>query len=257
MDAALDKLCALYDGVPGVPCLACGACCVSPTCTLLEFLYLMRHLLTTHPKETIRAMLCTPPALHPDYEGNLRCKVHDKVGGRCLVHPSRTLACRLFGLPAISEFQIADLENCRKTDPSTKPSVERTQIEGWLLELTRLNTGVAPFYCEPYWIAGLNIECWLAVYFDPLLNHGIFGAIKDLLRQWLDLSFIEDVYRDRTELKDKTDKIGLLYELLKMGDTASVVELTQSIRNDYPLTGTYYLDELDKIERMVKKNIDR
>lgn len=248
----LKELETLYQELPAVPCLACGGCCVSPTCTLLEFLFLMRYLLRTTGQAEMRRMICAPPVLHPEYEGNLRCKAHDATGGRCLVHPARTLACRLFGLPALSEFPIAELENCRRTDPSTKPAVAKSQIEGWIGALTRLNSRFASFYCEPYWIAGLNLECWLAVYFDPLLNDGILGSMKTILRNRINLGFLDREYIDKSGFKEKADKISLLYELLKVGDREAVRELSKSIRKDFPMTGTYYLDELDKIDLMVK-----
>ena len=52
-------------------------------------------------------------------------------------------------------------------------------------------------------------------------------------------------------LTEKADKIALLYELIKIGRKSEARGLVKSIRHGYPFTGTYYLDEMDKIEALL------
>lgn len=170
-----------------------------------------------------------------------------------MVHDGRAMACRLFGLPAMNLLKISNLENCKKmTIPHDSTTVQ--SIQEWLTHLSEINNSFAPYYAEPYWIAGLNMECWLALYFDPWLNDGMLGELKTALQTSLNLSFLENKYRDYTDLKGKTDKIALLYELIKIGAKKEALELIADIRYGYPLTGTYYLDELVKIEKMLLKS---
>jgi len=240
----------LYGRLPEVPCLGCGDCCVSPTCTVIEFVEAMRYLLENSTQERIAEVLNSPPVLHAAFEGNLRCRFHDLVSKKCRIHPSRTLACRLFGLPAMGRFSIENLENCGKMVFSGGGPANESDIRDWLEELTRLNREVSPFYSEPYWVAGFNIECWLAVYFDPFLDFDAFGELKRFLRKELDLSFLEGCYKETTGLKDKVDRITLLYQLIQAGNRPESLALISELRSRYPMTGTYYYSELNKLEAL-------
>jgi Fe-S-cluster containining protein len=251
MDGLLAKLNEIYAELPPVPCKACGHCCVSPTCTIIEFVGAVRYALANFEKEKLSAILIQPAVIHPDYEGNLYCCFQSKETKNCMIHPSRTMACRLFGLPVLSELSINNMENCSKLDVSKIQNPSKEKLNVWLRSLTDLNREAASFYSEPYWVSGFNIECWLAVYFDPLLTDGVFGELKSLLRNTLDLSFLEDRFVDKTNLKDKIDRIALLYMLIDTGSLSEAKELIARIRNDYPLTGTYYLEELDKLESII------
>ncbi len=246
----LPELKIIYDELPGVPCKECGRCCVSPTCTLVEFIFLIKSLLSYQTNENVQKLLSRNPLLHDGFDGNLHCVFQDIVSKKCIIHSGRTLACRFFGFPALDDLNISNLENCREiTLPGNGPGVK--DIRSWLDRLTALNQHLTPYYCEPYWIAGFNVECWLAVYFDPMLNEGIFGEMKNVLRASIDLEFMDSGYVDITGLKEKTDRIALLYELIRAGDKPGSLHLIQDIRTNYPYTGSYYLDELDKLGKLL------
>jgi Fe-S-cluster containining protein len=242
----------IYKAIPGVPCLACGDCCVSPTCTMVEFIYLFQHVLTCFSRVEIEAMILPPPRPHPGYEGNLHCVFQDPVERKCRIHKARTLACRFFGSPALDGLKIRNMDNCRRMKRSSAAAEEAGRIQAWLSDLTALNERIAPYYCEPYWVAGLNLECWLAVYFDPFMDEGFFGELKRTLHRHLDLSFLADKFVDPTDLKQKTDKIALLYTLIRAGDRQTSLSLIEDLRGQYPCTGTYFLEELSKIERLLQ-----
>ncbi|OGJ86175.1 MAG: hypothetical protein A2268_01745 [Candidatus Raymondbacteria bacterium RifOxyA12_full_50_37] len=246
-----DSLNALYTQPPPVPCQGCGQCCVSPTCTVVEFVVACEYLLENFSKENTEKILLAQPKIHPNYEGNLFCKFQDKETLRCIIHPARTMACRLFGLPVIDELDLNNIENCRKMNIASLPKVSPEKLKAWLSLLMEMNEPLAPYYQEPYWVAGFNIECWLAVYFDPLLDDEVFGILKKLLREELDLRFLEEKFIDKTELKDKTGKILLLYEIIRSGDTQTALSLIDQIRRSYPLTGAYYFEELQKLQNLI------
>jgi len=105
--------------------------------------------------------------------------------GAC--HPP--LACRLFGLPVLNQLGLENLEKCPVMDPQTCPPVPRETLDGWLSRIKDLNQDIPGYYSEPYWVLGLNLECWLAVYFDPLLDVGVFGVLKKRLQEAVDLDF--------------------------------------------------------------------
>ncbi|OGS37092.1 MAG: hypothetical protein A2293_08460 [Elusimicrobia bacterium RIFOXYB2_FULL_49_7] len=255
LSRAETELAALYQRVPGVPCACCGECCVSPTCTFLEFLLLMKSFVHVYPPERVAERLLLAPEIHPAYDGNLYCRFQENRCGLCLVHSGRTLACRLFGHLAINALGVKELENCRRMPPLSEEVLRPEQVRTFLADLTDLNRRLVPsYYEEPYWVMGLNIECWLAVYFDPLLDDQVFGEMKRLLRQTIDLSFLEDRYHDTTGLKEKVDKIALLYGLIQTDFLSDAHRLIDDIRNHYPQTGTYYLEELEKIAFLVRSN---
>lgn len=243
----LEKLGKLYECLPGVPCAACGECCVSPTVTLLEFIYLMDGLIAQCSKEELTQMLCRAPQFHATSEGNLLCRIQNK--GLCAIHTSRTMACRLHGLPVLSLLEIAGQENCGKMKEGL-PDVDPKELHSWLSLLTELNGELISPYGEPYWLAGLNLECWLAVYYDPLLDAGPFGEAKEILcERYPQLGEIP--YEDKTKLKEKVDKITLLFEMVKVVPSEGLSFLVDSITADYPLTGTYYLEESKKIRKVL------
>ncbi|MFH1759967.1 MAG: hypothetical protein ABIA63_02590 [bacterium] len=253
IESSLKGLESIYNKIPPVPCNGqCKQiCCVSPSCTLIEFIYLFRHILGRMDIERITRILLKPAELHPRYEGNLFCKFEEK--GICIVHPGRTLACRLFGIPAMSDFKIQDLENCTYLDKEVLPVVKKEAMVEWLEEISALNSTLYSYYSEPYWLAGLNIECWLAVYFDPYLDDDVFLELKRILISHVDLEFLRDRYEDKTGLKEKMDKIRLLYCMLENAQKKGCDELLNSIRDNFPLTGTYYLKESQNIVDLLNK----
>ncbi len=251
LNIALSKLGELYNQIPPVPCSGqCDqVCCVSPSCTLLEFLYLMEHPAAGVPQYRLAELLMRPADIHPRFEGNLFCRFEHK--GRCLLHQGRTLGCRLFGIAALNELGIQNLENCTFMQVRDLPSVSKETLTGWLQEISDLNAPFYNYYQEPYWLAGLNIECWLAVYFNDYLDDAVFLQLKEILRSRLKLAFLKGRFRDPTNLKEKADKIKLLYLLMQSGDKDKSLELTKSLIEDYPFTGTYFFKEAQNIQQLL------
>lgn len=241
----------LYKALPEIGCKGCGECCVSPTCTPTEFLFLLRYVTNTLPKDQLSQALTTPPEIHPDYEGNVRCLFLKE--NRCMIHPGRTGACRLFGNPALSRLKIPELVECRNDVSIVQGPDDDTFIREWLTKLVALNSRLPFFDTEPFFVRGLNLACWFDIYFDNDLNIDIFEDLRRLMHEVADLSWCKKEYIPRTRIREKIDKISVLTVMLESPDRASIRNLLQSISQDYPLTGSYFYEEaqayLDAIER--------
>ena len=252
IESSLSKLDLIYRNIPSVPCKACGKCCVSPTITFLEFLYLMDGVYRFE-KEQIQHFFSIPVKFHEKHEGNLQCRFIDKHG-HCTVHKFRSMACRLHGLPAINMLGIEEIENCKIMPPSSLPEVKVNTLKKWLENLSQLNSEIFNHYKEPFWLAGLNIECWLAILYDPYFNLAPFKHFREIFKKrYPKLS--EMKYSDETNLKEKVDKITMFFEFIKTGVSEELIDLLSSIINDYPVTGTYYLNEAKKYKEIIESRL--
>jgi hypothetical protein len=241
----------LYKQLPEVSCKGCGQCCVSPTCTLAEFIYLIKKCNECMPPEILENFIFSEPEIHPVHEGNLICSL--LAENKCLVHSWRSGACRLFGIPSLENLGISNLVSCFNNITVVSGQWDKLFIQKWVEAIARLNEELYPFGKAPYFIYGFNLECWLDIYFDDLLTVDVFSDIRNVMRQYFDLSKFKARYLLKTGLKEKVDKISLLSVLLGTNDKDSLREVLVSIRDDYPLTGTYFVKEaqvyLDELER--------
>ena len=73
----LKQLNLIYEKLPPVPCFACGKCCVSPTITFIEFIYLLDGICEDLSMESIQKFLFHPSIFHTEHEGNLTCRFLD------------------------------------------------------------------------------------------------------------------------------------------------------------------------------------
>lgn len=232
---------ALYAELPRVLCEGCGECCVSPSCTLAEFVYLMAGVAQHLSRNDLEKFLTASPVLHPEYEGNLRCGF--LTDRRCSVHEVRTGACRLFGVPALAKLDIPELVECRKGVDARGPQTDAAFIRDWLGRLHQLNKQLYPLDAEPYFLTGLTVECWLDIYFDTTFTDPFFEPIRTIMADNIPLSDFFTIYRPRTGIRDKLDKIAAFSNMIDLGDASLLRPLLVSIRDDYPLTGTYFYEE--------------
>jgi hypothetical protein len=231
----------LYGELPEVACHCCGCCCVSPTCTLAEFIYLVAGATEILGASETTRRLTVPPRLHPAFDGNTLCPFLD--AGRCAIHDARTGACRLFGIPSLTHLNIEEMEECRHGIDIVNGRGDISFVREWLSRLVALNQDLHPFESEPYFIRGLNLHCWLDICVDELFDFDIFADIRARLHDNLDLSTLANRYTPSTGLREKIDKITILSSMLGSGDRAALRAILHSILHDYPLTGTYFYDE--------------
>ncbi len=241
----LAEIDALYRGLPQVACMQCGSCCVSPTCTLAEFLFLMHHCADSLPPADMERFVFAAPRINESCEGNLVCQfLKDKL---CGVHLWRTGACRLFGIPSLKDLGITDLESCEHDIRVVSGDGSEAFVRGWLEKLSQLNRNLYDFGAAPYHVYGLNLECWLDVYFDDHIEGDVFRSIRETMQRYFDLSAFKDKYVVKTGIKEKIDKISILSMVLEGGDKSLIRGLVTSIKDDYPLTGTYYLEQAETL----------
>jgi Uncharacterised protein family (UPF0153). len=243
---------ALYSELPELACTQCGSCCVSPTCTLPEFIYLMRYCIQNLTANQLKDKFSARPIMHEEHEGNLRCMFLEK--GRCTVHAGRTGACRLFGVPATEHIGIPDMVTCRNKISVVRGQSGEAFIKSWLDRLVKLNKGLYAFNVGPFFINGFNIESWLDICLDPALSFDVFADLKSIMKKHMDLSEYESDYVPQTGLKEKIDKISILNAMATVAGPATVRELLVSIRDDYPFTGTYFLEEAKTLLESWEKN---
>ena len=244
----------LYAELPPVNCRGCGGCCVSPTCTLAEFIVVMDHAIKTLGYETLISAMTAQPVMHKKSEGNIECPF--LINARCTVHPSRPGACRLFGLPAISSLGITDLDNCPHIPAAELSGGDSAPIATWLDRLIDVNTGLYPCMSEPFYVKGLNLQSWCDLYFEKTLTYDVFADIKRIITESIDLSPLQPHMKFHTNIGEKIDKISILNAAVGFSDAKFLGDLLLSIRGDYPFAGTYFYEEsgamIEEIERFEK-----
>jgi hypothetical protein len=245
------RLESLYHELPEVACRGCGFCCVSPTITLAEFIHHIDHARHALPAATLASRFAAPPELHPEHEGNLRCAWID--GSKCLVHAGRSASCRIFGVPSLANLGVSDLVQCKNGIAVTSGDGSAGFIAKWIERLFDINRALYAFDAEPYFIRGLNLECWLDIYFDATLDFDVFADIRRRMHEAADLREWARAYRPKTGIREKIDKISVLSAMMGMGDRETMRGLVLSIRDEYPFTGTWFLEEANAYLREMEK----
>lgn len=248
----IKKIKNLYDRLPEVGCTGCGLCCVSPTSTLSEFIYLFNYLETNLSDKEILNFIQKPATLHEEYEGNSHCPFLD--GKRCAIHPGRAGACRLFGIPSLKNMNIQNMEECRYNIEVISGRGDLPYIEEWLDELFEFESTLYPFGSEPYFIKGFNIHSWLDIIFDDTLDFDVFKTIKQIINDSINIDRFRNSYTLCTNIREKIDKIGILNSMIGISDGETLKKLLISIRDDYPLTGTYFYEEAQAFISTIEKH---
>lgn len=248
----IKKVEALYNRLPEVGCTGCGLCCVSPTSTLSEFIYLCDYLEKSFNDKEIIDFIKNPATLHEEYEGNSHCPFLD--GKRCAIHPGRAGACRLFGIPSLKNMGIKNMEECRYDISVISGRGDLPYIENWLDELFEFENTLYPFGVEPYFIKGFNIHSWFDIIFDDSIDFDVFKTIKDVINKNTKISRFQKYYTLCTNIREKIDKIGILNSMISISDGETLKRLLISIRDDYPLTGTYFYEEAQAFINVIEEN---
>lgn len=233
----------LYGRLPHVACTGCGICCVSPTCTLAEFIYFLVYCTHNLNSERFTQQLLTPPEVHVGYEGNTVCLYLDE--GRCSVHPGRTGACRLFGIPAVDQMNIPGLVTCSKKTSAASQEFSSGNVKAWLVDLVRLNRKLYPMGEAPYFLTGLTLECWYDVYYYEYWKQPFFRKLHDILHLHVKLPGTIP-YLQRTAIVEKVAAIDRFFTIIDSGNAGAMVPLLLHIRDDFPLTGTWYHAEAQR-----------
>lgn len=233
----LSDLEALYAELPDVPCIACGTCCVTPHITAVELAYLLSGL--GKDPAALKALVAGKMVKSERYQGNFLCRAQDDAG-RCTVHPFRPLACRLEGMPILDEMGMRDEPVCEHIRPGDMEEVTREQIEGWIQAAFDLSAQVHPVSEEPWFVNGLNLECWWAVLFDPEITQPFFLQIRTTFREAYDLEDVAQSYTDRTGFARKLALIETYFEMIEAKRPDKAFRLMRQVLQEFPRTGSHY-----------------
>ena len=249
---AFPDLKALYAKLPPVPCIACGLCCVSPHITLVEFVYMMDGVLKDWSKEAIIRLVADDQEAEKRYPGNHKC-AYQSEKGLCSVHQGRSLICRLEGLPVLDRLGMRESHICPYiTDEQLEVPVSESDIDTWVQEAFDLTNRYYPTYEEPYWLSSLTPECWFAVALDPDINQDLLLMIRSLIREAIDLDFLEPHYVNHTGLAEKLENIDAFFRFAEDKQPRRAVQAIRRVLYDYPRTGTYYLNEGKKYFHLMR-----
>lgn len=244
-----------YESLPGLQCGDCwGECCVSPTMTAVEFVYMMLGLQETRTHEEISIFLGDQVREHLFYAGNAHCRFQHLENGRCQNYEHRAMACRLHGHEALRAYQTDDLEFCDKK-PDHEKNLKKEGLDQRLQLIRDYNEKLQIPYSEPWYFCSLNLESWLDFYYTPRLseNRPELLHIYQLLRDNLQLP--EIVGRIQlTTLEGQLNTIETLYMAIEKGEGSLALDCLNSLIEHYPSTGSYYLDEARQMKEILLKN---
>lgn len=237
----------IYHAVPEVACQACGACCVSPHVTLVEFCYLMQEVLD-RPLEFRSWFFSRVLDPHPQAVGSLLCRFQ-LPDGRCSSYFRRPLACRLHGHAVMEEVGLSSEASC-PVSSERLICLSLETVYRLLDGLSSLNQRFYLHYLQPYWLSGLNIECWLTILFHDW-PQAYFMSLKSLLARQFGpgLLRLAPLYRQPVRLAEKLSLIEIFQEELRQGRTANLFHFLEKIREDFPETGAYYYYEAEMYRR--------
>ncbi len=240
-----------YAQVPGLYCQGCaGDCCVSPTMTAVEFIWMMRYLIQSQPDQ-VQNFLQKPAAEHRHWAGNLACRFQD-VSGICLNYEGRAMACRLHGHEALRLYETPDMVFCDK-NPDRDKTLNGNGLEN-LLDAVRHYVGqVGAPYEAPFYFVSLNLESWIDFYFHPEYALGRADLEKchaDLV-QWIDLKPMQIPIH--TTLRAKLNAIELAWKFWLQEDYLLAAQTFESLAADYPSVGSYFLEEARNMATLAKQ----
>ena len=228
----------VYRRVPTVTCQACGACCISPHMTLVEFCYLMDGLRAD--MAALRTAVGRVVGAHEQCSGNLRCRFQ-LADGRCGVYERRPLACRLHGLRVMEQSGLNPTVRCPHT-LLQDPGFKQHHVYELLDIITELNQGYYSYYRHPYWLSGLNVECWLTI-MQADLDRPLFRLLRKIMQRVLGLESASALFRQPVDLEGKLKLIEQFHRQLPQGETDILCSLLDRIQNDFSDTGAYYYYE--------------
>jgi Fe-S-cluster containining protein len=244
-----------YETLPGLQCGDCwGECCVSPTLTAVEFIYMMLGLCETQSSIQVAAFLENQVKEHLFYSGNAHCRFQDLESGRCQNYEHRAMACRLHGHEALRAYQTEDLEFCNKK-PDHHKNLNTEGLDDRLQLIRDYNQELNIPYEEPWYFCSLNLESWLDFFYTSRLSEQrpVLRQIFNFLYNHLDLPSMEGRYQ-LTTLEGQLNTIETLYMAIEQGEGVLALDCLDSILNDFPSTGSYYLDEGHQMKAILLKN---
>ncbi len=245
----------IYKSLPSLECGECwGECCVSPTMTAPEFVLMMRTAQEQFTPTAFENFLKQPAREHRWWEGNHYCRFQNQQSGRCEVYLGRALACRLHGHEALRSYENPDMVFCDK-NPDPHKNLDEPQLEKHLEIMRRILDALPLRYEAPWFISSMNLDCWLDFYFTQSLSEGRIEleALWQFLHQELAIEGI--VLTPTTTLKGKLNTIEKFWLTVQEESWEQSKALLHSLENDFPSTGSYFLEEIRFLNEWVSERI--
>lgn len=255
------KLNSMYNSLPSLDCRDCwGDCCVSPTMTAPEFALMMQEAQKLFNASELVAFLKKPLVEHQIYTGNQYCRFQDLQNGRCQVYPGRAMACRLHGHEALRKFETEDMEFCAR-EPGNRHALGDKAFQDILAGVEAVNSDNNVFYCEPYFLFSLNLDCWLDFFMHPEYaeNRPTLQPLQLFLQRELPELFKllqQNQFPPHTTLGGQLKTIDLMFDAISINRIDLVEERIHSLLYDFPSTGTYYLIEAKQILELFQKQME-
>jgi len=259
--ATLEDACAslaqVYGEIPACPCKACGQCCVTPHMTFLEFACVLKGMLEALGGEEIAGCLRSEQEPAARFSGNFLCALQ-AADGRCRLHAWRPLSCRLEGFPILDQMSGRAAPMCPHSEGHALPDAPgKAAVEAWIHRVQDLNQPFGAEPCEPYWVNGLNLECWLAVLLDPRIAQPYFLALRRHLLNALPCAAWAGHYVDHTRLAEKLGLIDQFFAANEAQKPERALKCMRRILHGFPRTGTHYQTEgkqyLDLMKRIIRQ----
>ena len=242
LQGELDRLRKIYQQLPQVECKQCGKCCVTPQCTLIEFIYLINYLCSSFSKNEITKILTSTMNLHPEYENHFLCRFQGS-NKKCLVHKGRTFICRVHGLPVLDLFNIGNLDNCHLIDREKSSSMSLKKFKHLIDGLVKLEQQVYDGFQAPLYISALNIESWISIYMckkSLALRYKKLAELQKILHENVDLNFLKKDYNDQIRFYELVEEIIMAYNDLCLERFMAAIARLKKILNKYPYTYYYH-----------------
>ncbi len=246
------KLVTLLDSVPGLDCTGCwGDCCVCPTMTLVEFINMMRSGLELFGEPGLKEFILKPRIEHIKYVGNSHCRFQHMESGKCLIYPGRALACRLHGHDALRVFESKEMVFCDR-NPDVYKELTDDRFEKVLTSISALADAAHVQYDDPYFMMSLNLECWIDFYYQPELSadRPQLKQMYDYLNNSLTLPLLERPPR-HTTLGGTLNTVDRFFKALETGNALLMNSILDSLINDFPSTGSYFMDEARQYKKVI------
>jgi len=187
---------------------------------------------------------------HPEYIGNLMCRFQTPEN-MCEIYPHRPLVCRLHGHPVLENMGMQYNVHCSQTaSPDERFSPE--DVYTLMDRLTELNQGYYSYYTPPYWVSGLNTECWFTILFGDL-QQNIFRLLKKIMLRELAVEGFEKYFLQKVRLEEKLELVDLFQTEYRRGSSEVLLPLIRKLQNDFPETGAYYYFEAEMYEKALKE----
>ena len=134
-----------------------------------------------------------------------------------------------------------------------KTRVTCALVEVWTQTVFALKQHFCTVLEAPYWVDGLNIECWLAILLDPNITQPFFMRMRQSLKDVVDTDFLAGHYADKTEFARKLDLIDRFFVESEKRRLDRALKCIRQIVHDFPRTGTHYREPGAKYFKLMKQ----